>query len=553
MPMMMDDSQWLAACANNRAAEGFGGLVERHIDFVYAAALRQTGDPHLAQDITQAVFLLLLQRAGRIKAGTLMKGWLFRTTRYVVANARRAQARRKFHEREAAAMRLGSVCEDHWPDVEPHLDDALAELSEKDRRVLLLRFFDGLPLAALGEAIGVSEQAAQKRVERALDRLRQLLARRGAGVAGVSLGGMLQASVAQAAPAHLAKATVDLALNAATGAAQSSVAFSLAKGTACFMATAKIKIIAAIVVICLFIGSTTVIVIHYAPSLLAQTVQPDPGAAAPVPLASAPSDINSVYSLQNGEILKRIVDAPSDDRNRFVKEQSLQEGSSTLFIGWYKYRFQARMYLSNPHYTLRQLVNFICFARVMSGSEFQMDDSVANLPLTGDILFKQDATDDELCAGLTTFMHNELGTDAGVAFRDVPTKVIVLSGHWKYTPVPQAPPVDKTTDPEAVLGEPCIEIYSDETLDPKSEVTGSSYTNREHFARNLSNALNQKVIFEGVRLPESLSIRSHGDVPGDVRGRLLVLRHVEEQTGLTGTEETRPVHRLFIEAKKATP
>src|ERR1700728_4484155 len=142
MPMLLEDSKLLAECAKNGGAEGFPGLVERHIDFVYAAALRQTGDPHVAQDITQAVFLLFLQRAGRLKAGTLVKGWLFSATRYVVANARRAETRRKLHEREAAAMRSEIPPANSWSDISPHLDDALAGLSEKDRRVLLLRYFE---------------------------------------------------------------------------------------------------------------------------------------------------------------------------------------------------------------------------------------------------------------------------------------------------------------------------------------------------------------------------------------------------------------------------
>src|ERR1700693_6097593 len=131
IPMMTDDSQLLVTCAHDRSAGGFAALVERHMYFVYAAALRQTGDPHIAQDITQAVFLLLSQRASRLKPGTVIKGWLFNATRYVVGNARRAEARRKLHEREAAAMRSEIVTEDHWPSIAPHLDDALAGLSEK--------------------------------------------------------------------------------------------------------------------------------------------------------------------------------------------------------------------------------------------------------------------------------------------------------------------------------------------------------------------------------------------------------------------------------------
>ena len=173
--MMTEDSQLLASCACDRTAGGFEVLIERDIDFVYAAALRQTGDPSIAQDVTQAVFLLFWQKVDRLKPGTLVRGWLFNVTRYVAANARRAQARRKSHEREAAAMRSEIILEDHWPSIAPLLDDALAKLSEKDRRILLLRFFDGLPVASLGRTLGISEQAAQKRLTRALEHFGRLL------------------------------------------------------------------------------------------------------------------------------------------------------------------------------------------------------------------------------------------------------------------------------------------------------------------------------------------------------------------------------------------
>src|SRR5580658_1808209 len=174
-PMITNDSQIPACDAQDRDGDPFQRLVERHIDFVYATALRQTGDPHIAEDITQAVFLLFSQRANRLKAGTMIKGWLFNATRYVVANYRRAKARRKFHEREAAVMRSEIVREDHSFDVLAHLDDAMAGMSEKDRRVLLLRFFEDMPLVALGRTLGISEDAAKKRVARAVERLRHLL------------------------------------------------------------------------------------------------------------------------------------------------------------------------------------------------------------------------------------------------------------------------------------------------------------------------------------------------------------------------------------------
>jgi RNA polymerase sigma factor (sigma-70 family) len=545
-----NNSQVLAPPLPQQGREAFGRLVEQHIDFVYAAAFRQTGDPHIAQDITQAVFLLLWQKAGRLKQGTLMKGWLFNTTRYVVANVRRAEARRKFHEREAAAMHVQSPGEDRWPHIAPHLDDALAELSEKDRRVLLLRFFEDLPLSAVGEALSISEPAAQKRVERALERLRHFLVGRGAAVDGAALGGILYAGVAQAAPVHLVKATIDLALNGAPGAAQSGSAFSLAKGTASLMAAAKTKTIAMIAILFLLVAPTTVIAIHYATSLFAQTTQPAPGGATPAPAEDAQRDIQNFYSLQSSSVIKRIIDVPPDVRKRFVEQQfpgprsSVQD--SAILIGITQNRFAARFLRSGADYSLAELVNFINFARNMSGPEYQIGHDLGTRQFTGDIVFRQDATDDEYSAGLATFIHDELGVDATVAFRNVPMKVIVLGGHWKFTPVAHAPVPDGRDNP-------CIEIYGDEVLNENSRMTSGSTTGREHLARNLSNVLNQKVILEADRLPEYVNIRSYGNVPADGADRKLVLQHIQEQTGLIWTVETRPVHCLFIDQKKATP
>jgi RNA polymerase sigma factor (sigma-70 family) len=315
MPMMTDDSQLLTPRAQDLATRGFAPLIEQHIDFVYASALRQTGDPHLAEDITQAVFLLFSQRAGRLKPGTVIKGWLFNATRYVVANARRAETRRKLHEREAAAMRPEIVSEKEWPSVIPHLDNALAGLSEKDRRVLLLRFFDDLTLPAVGRTLGISEYAAQKRVARALERLRHLLVGRGTAIAGASLGGMLQATSAQAAPAFLAKATIDLVASGAS--AHSASAFTLAKGAAKMMRVARAKLWA--IPCTIAAASIGTLAVLAAPQFRSKTFAPP----AAVAMAGEPetSKVASEKYDSCSQVLKSIIDAY--DHHDIAAAQSL--------------------------------------------------------------------------------------------------------------------------------------------------------------------------------------------------------------------------------------
>ncbi len=307
--MMMDDSQLLAAYARDRSAAALQQLVERHIDFVYAAALRQTGNTHVAQDITQAVFLLFSQRAMRLKPGTLVKGWLFSATRFVVSNARRAEARRKLHEREAAAMRSEIMRENRWSDISPHLDDALAGLSEKDRRVLLLRFFEDLPLAALGQRLGISEGAAQKRVSHALERLRRFLGGRSVSPGGSSLDELIRSGAAVAAPAGLAKSAFDLAISGASGASHSGTAISLAKGAAKMMSRARAKLLAiqcAVAGVC--IGTVVVLAEPQLRSLSSER-------PAVVAMADATAAKNTAEEDYSGccQTLKSIVDAY--DRN----------------------------------------------------------------------------------------------------------------------------------------------------------------------------------------------------------------------------------------------
>src|SRR4051812_18022074 len=158
----MDDRDLLDIYVNTASREALGELARRHVDFVYAAALRQTGDAHLAEDVTQAVFMVLLRRAHAGHDATLV-GWLFNTTRYAAANAMKMQARRAYHERHAMRVEVAESSERQWEEVRRHLDGAMARLGSADRDAILLRFFKGWSLKQVAQATGTSEAAAQKR------------------------------------------------------------------------------------------------------------------------------------------------------------------------------------------------------------------------------------------------------------------------------------------------------------------------------------------------------------------------------------------------------
>jgi RNA polymerase sigma factor (sigma-70 family) len=240
-------------------------LVRRELDFVYAAAVRQANwDRHLAEDITQAVFILLARKAGQLRSGVILRDWLFVTTRYAVNNALKIEARRKFHERRAA-MEKSAVSDAH--EISPLrdrlislIDEAVARLNTADRAGVLLSFFDNKTYREVGEALGVSEEAARKRVVRAIEKMRSFFASRGVTIDDangvVAVSSVLRAG---AAPEALAGSVLDAALGA-TGAhlIAAGSSYTVAKGVSKMLFYAKLKFAATAVAASVIVGGSGV-------------------------------------------------------------------------------------------------------------------------------------------------------------------------------------------------------------------------------------------------------------------------------------------------------
>src|SRR5437773_1554687 len=202
----MNDWELIQAYCRNGSESAFEALVKRHVDFVYCSALRQVRDPLLAEDVCQAVFLLLFRKAKSFRSDTVLVSWLFRTTQFVGARALRTEYRRQRRELEAATMNPQSSLpepDQRWEQISPMLDEALAALPVKDRDAVLLRFFSRKPFGQVGAEIGVTEDAAKKRVNRALARLRQFFATRGTTLSTAALVSILAERATQAAPATI--------------------------------------------------------------------------------------------------------------------------------------------------------------------------------------------------------------------------------------------------------------------------------------------------------------------------------------------------------------
>jgi uncharacterized protein (TIGR03435 family) len=236
----MDDWQLLNEYATRQSETAFRTLVDRYSAMVYHAALRQVGNPHAAEEITQAVFVALAQKAGKISRHTVLCGWLFRATRFAVLNLVRTETTRQRHEQEAIAMEAANVSDNTetlWDQIAPHLNDALDRLSKADREVVMIRFFGNKSHKEVARVLGVSEDTAKKRVSRAIEKLRLIFARRGLVMPAVALMAAFTAFGAQAGPTGLAASVTTAAF--AKGTTSSSLI--AAKGILKLMAWTKTK------------------------------------------------------------------------------------------------------------------------------------------------------------------------------------------------------------------------------------------------------------------------------------------------------------------------
>jgi RNA polymerase sigma factor (sigma-70 family) len=263
---MNDDLTLLREYGRSNSEEAFAALVSRYVNLVYSVALRQVRDAHLAEEITQAVFIILARKADSLGDKTILPGWLCRTTRYASANALTIQRRRQHREQEAHMQNIltsGSdassqpIHEETWNQIAPLLDGALERLGQKDHDAIVLRFFENKNFAQVGEALGASEDAAKMRVARALERLRKFFAKRGVSSTTAIIAGAVSANSVQAAPVALAKSVTAVAI--VKGSIATATTLTLVKGTMKIMTLLKLKTAAAIGAAVILATGTTIV------------------------------------------------------------------------------------------------------------------------------------------------------------------------------------------------------------------------------------------------------------------------------------------------------
>jgi len=214
--MIANDQDLLGQFIRDASQDAFTELVRRHLNLVYSAAFRQVRSPELAEEVSQTVFTNLARHASQLAPDTALTAWLYQVTRHAAVDIIRREARRQAREQIAYQMSDMNEPPAEWAQIEPLLDEAMESLEPTDRAAVLLRYFENKTLREVGDALGASEDAAQKRVSRAVDRLRDFLLKRKVSVGAAGLAALVSTNAIQAAPSSLVAVIAAGSLAAAT-------------------------------------------------------------------------------------------------------------------------------------------------------------------------------------------------------------------------------------------------------------------------------------------------------------------------------------------------
>jgi RNA polymerase sigma factor (sigma-70 family) len=244
---LTDDRQLLDDYVGHRSQEAFAELVQRHLSLVYFTALRRVGNNRaLAEDVAQTVFIALARKAAEVRRRPALAGWLYTSARFAAAQAVRAERRRARREQEAQALQMIDASASPEESPSPLIDDALDRLSDVDREMVLLRFQEARGFGEVGARYELSADGARRRIERALDRMRRVLERRGITSTAAALGSALASRAALVAPAALAPGIVSAAFTGAAAAGWTAAGWQAAAGAAGWKLAAGVAALAVV-------------------------------------------------------------------------------------------------------------------------------------------------------------------------------------------------------------------------------------------------------------------------------------------------------------------
>jgi len=246
----MQDYEWVRAFAQERSEDAFRQIVEQYSPMIYSACYRRLQDTELSEDATQATFLILSKKAGKLREDVVLGSWLIKVAHFVCKDVRRASASRKKHELEAGKVRMEKPQDLEWKKAEPHIDDALATLPEKSRKAVVLHYLMGKSNKEVGREIGCTEDTARKRISNALKKLRSKLSKLGVLVPPNVLSDFLTNNTLEPIPAGLTSGINKAVLGQAT----TGSTMTLAKGATDMMFMAKVKVVGFVIAGVLVVG-----------------------------------------------------------------------------------------------------------------------------------------------------------------------------------------------------------------------------------------------------------------------------------------------------------
>jgi RNA polymerase sigma factor (sigma-70 family) len=465
--MTTDDAQeLLAVYVETGSNEAFAALVARYIDVVYSAALRQVhGNRHLAQDVTQAVIITLARKASKLRREAVLGSWLMVTTRYLALDALKAQARRARHERKAAQMAKSEQNKPDdpaadWEAMAPHLDAALASLSTRDRRAIILRYFEDRSVKEVGAALGISLDAAKQCVHRATLRLRSYFAARGAAVPAAAIGPAILAHATHAAPAGLAASAASAAIAAKASAIAAAIGGggSSTKGMAIVMASVKAKVAAVAAVAVLLSGGAAVAYKASRPPKEQIVPLAAVKAAAPAPKGggtaaggyvdllnqlstAAPTDgwqerFNAVYALAADDVVKNVPQPFIPERQMKWDDEQRRQGARAA---WKLHPQESICFQSDGsqiHWHMVTLSGGNLSQPIQDGARlkgWEIDKSIPlDLAFPGDWVTRKGATSEQVMAALGPMVSRKLGKTVHFERRPAVREAIVARGTYAF-------------------------------------------------------------------------------------------------------------------------